>query len=102
MNTTLDSIARQSKRIYKVLEFILISSYIVIYFSLFYVKPSYIYYLKLTVNTFVSLFLIYKFHPFREHKLTKYDADIIFRSALFMLTNVGITELILNKINIDI
>jgi hypothetical protein len=36
----------------------------------------------------ICLFLMYKFNPFREHKLDRNDGRIIFTSSVFMITNV--------------
>jgi len=36
-----------------------------------------------------------RFHPFRKHYFTKNDATMIFSSALFMLQNIGLTELVI-------
>jgi hypothetical protein len=40
-----------------------------------------------------------RFHPFRKHTLGKYDGQIIFISALFLLTNEGMTEFLLSHIS---
>ena len=102
MTLSTDAFVNYSKQTYQLIETILIFAYIIVYFGLFYINPSYIYYLSMFVNTFVSLFLIFKFHPFREHRLTKHDGHIIFTSALFMLSSSSLTEVILNKLDIRI
>ena len=33
-----------------------------------------------------------RFHPLRKHKLHKHDSQLIFGSAFFLLTNLGITQ----------
>jgi hypothetical protein len=40
----------------------------------------------------VCLFLLFKFHPFREHTLKEGDSNIIFGSAFFLLFNLGIMQ----------
>lgn len=96
-DTTLDIIARPFKYISGILIFL----YVMIYIGVISYEPSYIRALTTGVNTFTCLFLIYKFNPFREHTLNKNDGRIIFASALFMLTNLGITEIIKKTININ-
>jgi hypothetical protein len=49
--------------------------------------------------TFVCLFLILRFHPFRKHELRDFDATIIFGSAVLLLTNAGLTNIIANDIS---
>ena len=40
-----------------------------------------------------------KYHPFREHKLHKNDASIIFGSAVFLIINLGIMQYVKFAIN---
>jgi hypothetical protein len=51
-----------------------------------------------TINIFVRLyvcgFLILRFNPFRENQsFTEFDRKIVFSSAIFLLTTIGITDL---------
>ena len=99
MNTNVDEIVEHLKKPYLVIVNLMIFLYIIIYLGLFYVEPFYIYYLSISTQIFVCLFLLYRFHPFRTHTLNKNDGSIIFASALFLLANTGITETILTKFN---
>lgn len=47
---------------------------------------------KILMHSFICLFLLLRFHPFREHTVSKYDARIIFASAIILLLNTGIVE----------
>ena len=87
---------------FRYISMLLLAIYITTYMGLLYVNPIYINRLTLSVNVFVCLFLLYKFNPLRTHTLNKFDGKIIFASALFMLTNLGITEIIANVLNITI
>ena len=87
---------------FRYISMLLLVIYITTYMGLLYVNPIYINRLTLSVNIFVCLFLLYKFNPLRTHTLNKFDGKIIFASALFMLTNLGITEIIRNVLNINI
>ena len=40
--------------------------------------------------------VILRFHPFRKHELGDFDATIIFGSAVLLLTNAGLTNVITN------
>lgn len=46
------------------------------------------------IQSFICLFLMIRFHPFRKHELREYDSRIIFGSAAFLLLNLGIVEII--------
>lgn len=53
---------------------------------------------KIIMHSFICLFLLLRFHPFREHTVSKYDARIIFASAVILMLNTGIVEFINTKI----
>jgi len=67
----------------------------IILFSLFGVvilEQNYIKQYNRLVQMFVCVFLLIKFHPFREHSLKEGDSNIIFGSAFFLLFNLGIIQ----------
>ena len=67
----------------------------IILFSLFgviIIEQGYIKYYNLMIQMFVCIFLLVKFHPFREHTLKEGDSSIIFGSAFFLLFNLGIIQ----------
>lgn len=67
----------------------------IILFSLFGVvilQQSYIKQYNRLIQMFVCVFLLIKFHPFREHTLKEGDSNIIFGSAFFLLFNLGIIQ----------
>lgn len=49
---------------------------------------------KTIIHSFICLFLIVKFHPFREHTLSKSDSSIIFSAAVILLINMGVINTI--------
>ena len=74
-------------------------SYFLIFFGLFYINKKYIDIFSNLLLIFVCLFLILRFHPFRKHELRDFDATIIFGSAVLLLTNAGLTNIIANDIS---
>jgi hypothetical protein len=74
-------------------------SYFLIFFGIFYINKKYIDLFSNLLLTFVCLFLILRFHPFRKHELREFDATIIFGSAVLLLTNAGLTNIIANDIS---
>jgi hypothetical protein len=74
-------------------------AYIVTFFGILYIEPQYVVYLSYAIRLFVCLFLIYKFHPFREHRLDQFDGTIIFASAFLLLTNMGMSEYVIAQLN---
>jgi hypothetical protein len=74
-------------------------SYFLIFFGLFYINKKYVDIFSNLLLTFVCLFLILRFHPFRKHELRDFDATIIFGSAVLLLTNAGLTNIIANDIS---
>jgi hypothetical protein len=74
-------------------------SYFLIFFGIFYMNKKYIDIFSNLLLIFVCLFLILRFHPFRKHELREFDATIIFGSAVLLLTNAGLTNIIANDIS---
>jgi hypothetical protein len=79
--------------------FIIFFLYFVAFFGLYSYNQKYLYYLQLFMQAFVCIFLIVRFHPFRTHSLKPFDANIIFGSAVVLLTNLGVTTYMENYIN---
>ena len=77
---------------YSYLSVALYTAYIVVFLGVVNFNPAYITDLKLLMQVVVCVVLIYRFNPFRTHELKKYDANIIFSSAIFLLVNTGIAE----------
>ena len=77
---------------YSYLSVALYAAYIVLFMGVVNFNPAYITDLKLLMQVVICVILIYRFNPFRTHELKKYDANIIFSSAIFLLVNTGIAE----------
>ena len=77
---------------YSYLSVALYAAYIVLFLGVVNFNPAYITDLKLLMQVVICVILIYRFNPFRTHELKKYDANIIFSSAIFLLVNTGIAE----------
>ena len=77
---------------YSYLSIALYAAYIVLFMGVVNFNPAYITDLELLMQVVICVILIYRFNPFRTHELKKYDANIIFSSAVFLLVNTGIAE----------
>lgn len=62
--------------------------YVAILFGLSTNAPDYLDELQYYVRLYVSLFLIYRFNPFRRVKFTFLDAKIGFSAGIFLLTTI--------------
>jgi hypothetical protein len=56
-----------------------------------YINPDYTDYLNTCVQIFISIILLIRFNPLRKIKCTPNDRVLIMASALFLLTNDGIS-----------
>ena len=72
--------------------------YILIALGLSATAPQYLDYLHSFVKIYVSLFLIYRFTPFRRIKLTNLDTRIAFSAGIFLLATTAIDGLLKNYI----
>ena len=62
-----------------------------------YINTAYIDVFNVIVHTILCLFLMYRFNPMHKNIVIKdYDKVIIFSSALFLLLNLGIVEVVKN------
>ena len=68
--------------------------YFLIAFGLSSSAPQYLNTLHSFVKIYISLFLIYRFNPFRRVKFTSLDAKIIFSAGLFLLGTTTIIDII--------
>lgn len=89
------TIETTKKPIYLAMVIALYLSYAAAFLGVTYVNPKYVANLSLAIQAFVCSFLIYKFHPFRHHKLEPFDSNIIFASAGLLLANAGLTEYVM-------
>jgi hypothetical protein len=64
-------------------------------FGVIFINPTYINRFNICVHTLLCLFLIYRFNPLRKNiEINKYDQIIVFSSAVFLLLNLGIVEIV--------
>jgi len=83
--------------------FILYVVYIATFLGVFYVNKIYIHYLDTFIQVLIALILIFRFNPLRKNlQLQKYDVNIIFSSAMFLLTNAGLSEFVYGNILHDL
>lgn len=82
--------------------FILHLVYVLLFFGIIRYTPAFVNNLNVLIQIFVCMFLMIKFHPFRKHELKEFDSTIIFGSAMFLLTNLGFTQLFTNYFNKNI
>ncbi len=73
--------------------------YIVVALGLSANAPQYLDYLHTFVKIYVSLFLIYRFNPFRRVKFTGLDAKIAFSAGFFLLTTTAIDGILKNYVS---
>jgi len=85
----LDNITDTIGKYYGILPTILLIAYGLIFIGVIYINSEYLYAFKTVMQLIVCIFLIYRFHPYRKHILQKYDAQIIFSSAMFLLVNIS-------------
>lgn len=92
-----DYVINQAGKYYRILPIILTTLYGLLFVGVIYINPEYLQNFRTIMQLFVCLFLIYRFHPYKEHVLKKHDAQIIFSSAIFLLVNITAVD-IANKI----
>ena len=56
--------------------------------------PEYLDNIQYYTKLYISLFLIYRFNPFRQVKFTSLDAKITFSAGLFLLSTTFVNSII--------
>lgn len=87
-----DRILEQSYYPFYLLVIIAHLLYFITFMGIYYVNVKYLHTLDVLTQTFICLFLLIRFFPFRHHQLNKYDTSIIFGSALLLASNLFVTE----------
>ena len=72
--------------------------YIVIALNLSVSAPEYLNSIQSIMKIYISLFLIYRFNPFRSVTFTTLDSKIAFSSGLFLLGSTAINNILQNYI----
>ena len=67
-------------------------AYVMLFIGLFQFNKEYLNILDISIQTFICIFLIIRFNPFRKHILRSSDGQIIFGSATFLLLNLGFVK----------
>jgi uncharacterized BrkB/YihY/UPF0761 family membrane protein len=81
-------------RVYDIFIYITWLLYFAIALGLSVNAPEYLDTLQSFMKLYVSLFLIYRFNPFRRVKFTRLDAKITFSAGLFLLGTTAIDRII--------
>jgi hypothetical protein len=68
-------------------------AYVLLFIGLFQFNREFLSILDISIQTFICIFLIIRFNPFRKHILRSSDGQIIFGSATFLLLNLGFVKL---------
>ena len=89
-----DSIFQTIGKYFQPISILFYVLYAMFVFGIAFFNIEYLMIFKTLIHSFVCLFLIIRFHPFREHNLTKYDSRIIFSAATILLLNTGIIDTI--------
>jgi hypothetical protein len=80
--------------VYDILVYITWILYIVIALGLSANAPQYLDTLQYYIKMYISLFLIYRFNPFRRVKFTGLDAKISFSAGVFLLATTAINNIL--------
>jgi hypothetical protein len=79
-------------------------TFLIIYFLYFVIAlglsataPKYLSFLNYYLKIYVSLFLLWRFNPFRRVKFTSFDKKIAFNAGVFILfATTSINEILIN------
>ena len=73
--------------------------YILFAFGIFKSAPQYLEALDYYVKIYISLFLLWRFNPFRKIHFTELDRKISFSAGIFLLTTSAINQILVKYLN---
>lgn len=83
-------------RVFQSVKYFTYFLYIVVALGLSAKAPQYLNHLLYFTKIYVSLFLVYRFNPFRNVEFTELDREISFSAGTFLLATIAIDEIIKN------
>ena len=90
---------RFQNNFFDILTYITTILYIIIALGLSASAPEYLDYLNSFIKIYVSLFLIYRFNPFRRVRFTGLDAKISFSAGVFLLATTAMASVLKNYLS---
>lgn len=90
---------RFQDRMFDIIVYITWVLYVVIALGLSANAPQYLDDLQYYIKLYVSIFLIYRFNPFRRVKFTGLDAKIAFSAGVFLLATTAINSVLQNYLS---
>jgi hypothetical protein len=72
--------------------FVLHIAYVLIFFNIMTFNETILNYTNVAIQIFISTVLFIRFNPWRKVELTEYDKSIIFSTAIFLLSNLALTQ----------
>ena len=82
------------EKVYDIVVVIIYVLYFIVALGLDERAPIYLKHLDNFIKIYISLFLIYRFNPFRETKFTELDRKLVFSAGVFVLATTTINKLI--------
>jgi hypothetical protein len=73
--------------------------YILFAVGLFSSAPQYIEKLDYYVKIYISLFLLWRFNPFRDLKFTDLDRKIAFSAGMFLFTTSAVNQILMKYLD---
>jgi hypothetical protein len=62
--------------------------------------PKYLSSLEKFLKLYVSLFLLWKFNPLRNERMTNFDRRVVFSCSLFLLTTTFLTDAVMTYLKL--
>lgn len=67
--------------------------YFLVFIGIVSIDSGYLNYINIFIQSFIAIFLMYRFFPFRTHYLRDFDPQIIFACGMFLLLNTFAVEI---------
>lgn len=84
---------------FKYIIYIFYILYVIILLGLSKSAPEYLHLLRDILKYFICAILILRFNPLSSHKFTKFDKELVFQCAVYLLSTTTLTEYVLSNLN---
>lgn len=82
------------EKIFRGVKYLSYLLYFLIIFGLSYSAPKYLTLLNVYLPIYVSMFLLFRFNPWRALSFTEFDRQIVFQAGIFLLLTTSISTIL--------
>jgi hypothetical protein len=88
------SLIQVQQRLFQGIKYFSYILYVLVILGVSYSAPKYLSLLNVYLPIYVSLFLLFRFNPWRALSFTEFDRQIVFQAGIFLLLTTSISAIL--------